>query len=40
MTVAPSRSRSISSTVAVAVLAALALLISLLGPTWLALFSC
>jgi hypothetical protein len=38
MTVALSRSRSISSTVAVAALAGLALLISLLGPTWLALF--
>lgn len=38
MTVALSRSRSISSTVAVAALAALALVISLLGPTWLALF--
>jgi hypothetical protein len=38
MTVALSRSRTISSTVAVAAVAALALVISLLGPTWLALF--
>jgi hypothetical protein len=38
MTAVLSRPRTISSTVAFAVLTALALLISLLGPTWLALF--
>jgi hypothetical protein len=38
MTAVLSRSRTVSSTVAVAFLAALALVISLLGPTWLALF--